>query len=137
VFLTWKLSIDQTSQQKSRAVGFLWLIAILERKRIPRSILKDVPDLTISAGALKALGLVTVRLTSNSLQLHRLVQRFFHLVVIVLKQRPHGNHYDTFLSVQEATQRSFLKGASVRLLVGNTCRQNLGIDSVVCLPGVS
>ena len=78
VFRTWKLSFDQISQQKPRAAELLFLLAMLDRQSIPRSLIK-VPEVVTSLGTLQSFNLITTRAGSQSFQLHRLVQRFVQL----------------------------------------------------------
>lgn len=78
VFRTWKLSHDQIKQQKPRAAELLSLLAMLDRQSIPKSLLK-VPEVTTSLGVLQYFNLVTPRAGLQSIQIHRLVQRFVQL----------------------------------------------------------
>ncbi len=78
VFRTWKLSHDQIKQQKPRAAELLSLLAMLDRQSIPKSLLK-VPEVTTSLGVLQSFNLVTTRAGLQSVQIHRLVQRFVRL----------------------------------------------------------
>lgn len=78
VFRTWKLSHDQIKQQKPRAAELLSLLAMLDRQSIPKSLLK-VPEVTTSLGVLQSFNLVTPRVGLQSVQIHRLVQRFVQL----------------------------------------------------------
>ena len=78
VFRTWKLSYDQIKQQKPRAAELLSLLAMLDRQSIPKSLLK-MPEVTTSLGVLQSFNLVTSRAGLQSLQMHRLVQRFVQL----------------------------------------------------------
>ena len=75
VFRTWKLSHDQIKRQKPRAAELLSLLAMLDRQSVPKSLLK-VPEVTTSLGVLQSFNLVTTRAGLQSVQIHRLVQRF-------------------------------------------------------------
>ena len=79
VFRTWKLSHDQIKQQKPRAAELLYLLAMLDRQSVPKSLLKKVPEVTTSLGVLQSFNLVTARAGLQSVQIHRLVQRFVRL----------------------------------------------------------
>ena len=79
VFRTWKLSHDQIKQQKPRAAELLSLLAMLDRQSVPKSLLKKVPEVTTSLGVLQSFNLVTTRAGLQSVQIHRLVQRFVRL----------------------------------------------------------
>ena len=85
VFRTWKLSYDQIKQQKPRAAEILSLLAMFDRQSIPRSLLK-MTEVTTSLGVLHSFNLVTSRAGLQSLQMHRLVQRFIQLSL----QRDHA-----------------------------------------------
>lgn len=78
VFRTWKLSHDQIKQQKARAAELLSLLAMLDRQSAPKSLLK-VPEVTTSLGVLQSFNLVSTRAGLQSVQIHRLVQRFVQL----------------------------------------------------------
>ena len=78
VFRTWKLSHDQIRQQKPRAAELLSLLAMLDRQSVPKSLLR-VPEVTTSLGVLQSFNLVTPRAGLQSVQIHRLVQRFVRL----------------------------------------------------------
>ena len=78
VFRTWKLSHDLIKQQKPRAAELLSLLAMLDRQSVPKSLLK-VPEVTTSLGVLQSFNLVTTRAGLQSVQIHRLVQRFVRL----------------------------------------------------------
>ena len=78
VFRTWKLSHDQIKQQKPRAAELLSLLAMFDRQSVPKSLLK-VPEVTTSLSVLQSFNLVTTRAGLQSVQLHRLVQRFVQL----------------------------------------------------------
>ena len=78
IFRTWKLSHDQIKQQKPRAAELLYLIAMLDRQSVPKSLLK-VPEVTTSLGVLQSFNLVNTRAGLQSFQIHRLVQRFVQI----------------------------------------------------------
>ena len=78
VFRTLEVSYDQIKQQKPRAADLLSLLAMLDRQSIPKSLLK-MPEVTTSLGVLQSFNLITTRTSSQTFQLHRLVQRFVQL----------------------------------------------------------
>ena len=80
VFRTWALSHNQIKLQKPRAAELLYLLAMLDRQSIPKSLLK-VPEVTTSLNVLQSFNLVTSRAGSQSYQMHRLVQRFAQLSI--------------------------------------------------------
>lgn len=80
VFRTWKLSHDLIKQQKPKAAELLSLLAMLDRQSVPKSLLK-MPEVTTSLGVLQSFNLVTSRAGLQSVQIHRLVQRFVRLAL--------------------------------------------------------
>ena len=77
---TWLLSYKKIEQQKPRAAELLCFLAMFDRQSIPMFILK-LPELITSLGVLQAFNLVTSRAGSQSFQIHRLVQRFVHILL--------------------------------------------------------
>lgn len=81
VFRSWKLSFDQIKQQKPRAAELLSTLAMFDHQSIPKSLLKDIPELTTSLNVLLSFSLVTARAGSQGFQIHRLVHRFIKIAL--------------------------------------------------------
>ncbi|KAI4255045.1 MAG: hypothetical protein L6R42_006933, partial [Xanthoria sp. 1 TBL-2021] len=81
VYRTLKLSYDQIKEQKPRAAELLCLLAMLDRQSIPKSLLRQIAEVTTSLGTLQSLNLVTSRAGLQSFQMHRLVQSFVRISV--------------------------------------------------------
>ncbi|KAI4112130.1 MAG: hypothetical protein LQ339_000138 [Xanthoria mediterranea] len=88
VHRTLKLSYDQIKQQKPRAADLLCLLAMLDRQSIPKTLLRQIAEVTTSLGTLQSFNLVTSRAGMQSFQMHRLVQSFARISV----QRDNAAH---------------------------------------------
>ncbi|MCJ1438287.1 hypothetical protein MMC27_007675 [Xylographa pallens] len=78
VMRTWKLSFDQISKEKPRAVQILSLMAVLDQHGVPRSLLRKTDETEIgfktAIGALQAFSLISVGKGKNAtFRMHRLV----------------------------------------------------------------
>lgn len=77
VIRTWKLSFDLISKQKPRAAEILSLMAVLDRHRIPKNLLRNHTDrnndITTALGTLQAFSLIKAE-GDGEYALHRLVQ---------------------------------------------------------------
>lgn len=80
VFRTWNLSYNQIKDQKPAAADLLCFLSMLDRRSIPKFLLK-MPEATTSLNVLQSFNLVTTRAGSKTFQLHRLVQRFVQLSI--------------------------------------------------------
>ena len=78
IFLTWKLSFDQISNEEPRAAEMLSLMAFLDRQGIPEMILRREDDLNVedtnAIGTLQAYSLITAESDDETYSMHRLVQ---------------------------------------------------------------
>jgi tetratricopeptide (TPR) repeat protein len=78
VFLTWKLSFDQISEEEPRAAEILSLMAFLDRQRVPEMLLRRGGDLDVkdtnAIGTLQAYSLITAETGDETYSMHRLVQ---------------------------------------------------------------
>ena len=78
VIRTWKLSFNQIMKQQPRAAEMLSLMAVLDRQRIPKTLLcsyvGDVLDLTVALGTLQAFSLITAEEGGMNFEMHQLVQ---------------------------------------------------------------
>ena len=78
VMRTWKLSFDQISKEKPRAVQILSLMAVLDQHGVPRSLLRRTDETEIgfktAIGALQAFSLISVGKGKDAtFRMHRLV----------------------------------------------------------------
>ena len=82
IFRTWKLSFDQIRRERPRATEILSLMTMLDRQRIPESLLQrpggNDADFTMAMGTLEGFSLITRELEDGMLGLHRLVQLSVH-----------------------------------------------------------
>ena len=78
VIRTWKLSFDQITKQKPRAAEILSLMAVLDRRGIPKTLLRRSDErgieFTTALGTLQAFSLITSEKGGAILEMHRLVQ---------------------------------------------------------------
>ena len=78
IFLTWKLSFDQISEEEPRAAEILSLMAFLDRQGIPERLLRRGEDLDVkdtnAIGTLQAYSLITAERDDETYSMHRLVQ---------------------------------------------------------------
>ncbi|MCJ1322429.1 hypothetical protein MMC15_007777 [Xylographa vitiligo] len=78
IMRTWKLSFDHIEKQKPRAAEMLYFMAVIDRQRIPKSLLrknneKEIEFVT-ALGTLQAFSLVNTQKGGEFVELHRLVQ---------------------------------------------------------------
>ncbi|MCJ1392735.1 hypothetical protein MMC18_005606 [Xylographa bjoerkii] len=78
VMRTWKLSFDQISKEKPRAIQVLSLMAVLDQHGVPRFLLRKTDEteigFKIAIGALQAFSLISVGKGKNAtFRMHRLV----------------------------------------------------------------
>ena len=75
---TWKLSFDLVRKRKPRAVEILGLMAVLDRQRIPVSLLRRdgerIIDFTPAMGILRSFSLIEAEKGGEVFAMHRLVQ---------------------------------------------------------------
>ena len=78
VIRTWKVSFDQIRKQKPRAAEILFLMAVLDRQGIPKTILwrdgERGTKFTTALGMLQAFSLIAAKKGGESFEIHRLVQ---------------------------------------------------------------
>jgi len=78
VFLTWKLSFDQILSQEPQAANLLSLIAMLDPKRIPESLLRSFVakevEFRMAIGTLDGFALITQHIGGEAFTIHPLVQ---------------------------------------------------------------
>jgi tetratricopeptide (TPR) repeat protein len=78
IFRTWKLSFDLIREQEPRAAAMLSLMAMLDRQKIPETLLrrKDERDISFvtAIGTLNGLSLITKEVGKETFTIHRLVQ---------------------------------------------------------------
>jgi tetratricopeptide (TPR) repeat protein len=78
VFRTWKLSFNQIRVQEPRAAEMMSLMAMLDRREIPESLLKEPDDNDINfltaIGTLKNYGFIVQEIDSETFAMHRMVQ---------------------------------------------------------------
>jgi len=78
VFLTWKLSFDQILLQEPQAANLLSLIAMLDPKRIPESLLRSFVEKEVefrmAIGTLDGFALITQHIGGEAFTIHPLVQ---------------------------------------------------------------
>jgi len=78
VFLTWKLSFDQILLQEPQAANLLSLIAMLDPKRIPESLLRSFVEKEVefrmAIGTLDGFALITQHIGGEAFAIHPLVQ---------------------------------------------------------------
>ena len=96
VFRTWKLSFDLIREQEPRAAEMLSLMAMLDRQKIPETLLrrKDERDINFVAaiGTLNSLSLITKEVGKETFAIHRLVQLSVH---VWLEQHNEKQRYAT------------------------------------------
>ena len=77
VVRTWKLSFEHITKQNPQAADLLALIAVLDRQRIPKSLLQQGWERNIdflkALGVLKAFSLLNVEKDGSTFEVHRLV----------------------------------------------------------------
>ncbi|MCJ1435790.1 hypothetical protein MMC27_005165 [Xylographa pallens] len=78
IMRTWKLSFGHIEKQKPRAAEMLYFMAVIDRQRIPKSLLrknneKEIEFVT-ALGTLQAFSLVNMQKGGEFVELHRLVQ---------------------------------------------------------------
>ena len=77
VVRTWKLSFEHITKQNPQAADLLALIAVLDRQRIPKSLLQQDWERNIdflkALGVLKAFSLLNVEKDGSTFEVHRLV----------------------------------------------------------------
>ena len=83
IFRTWKLSFDLVREQEPRAAAMLSLMAMLDRQKIPETLLriKDERDINFvtAIGTLNGLSLITKEVGKETFAIHRLVQLSVHV----------------------------------------------------------
>jgi len=82
VFRTWMLSFNQIRDQEPHAAEILSLMALLDRREIPESLLKDPQDrdidISTALGTLKTFALIVQEADGQTFAMHRLVQLSIH-----------------------------------------------------------
>jgi nucleoside phosphorylase/Tfp pilus assembly protein PilF len=83
VFRTWKLSFDLIREQEPRAAAMLSLMAMLDRQKIPETLLRRKGERDINfvtaIGTLNGLSLITKEAGKGIFTMHRLVQLSVHV----------------------------------------------------------
>jgi tetratricopeptide (TPR) repeat protein len=83
IFRTWKLSFDLIREQEPQAAAMLSLMAMLDRQKIPETLLrrKDERDINFvtAIGTLNGLSLITKEVGKETFAIHRLVQLSVHV----------------------------------------------------------
>src|ERR1700722_5823880 len=78
VIRTWKISFDQIRKQKPRAAEIFSLMAVLDRQRIPETLLRKgcerETEFATALGTLQAFSLISVEKGGTNFEIHRLVQ---------------------------------------------------------------
>ncbi|MCJ1380713.1 hypothetical protein MMC17_003821 [Xylographa soralifera] len=78
IMRTWKLSFDHIEEQKPRAAEMLLFMAVIDRQRIPKILLRKNSEKEIefvtALGTLQAFSLVNTQKGGEFVELHRLVQ---------------------------------------------------------------
>ena len=96
VFRTWKLSFDLIREREPRAAEMLSLMAMLDRQKIPETLLRrkgerDI-DFVAAIGTLNSLSLITKEVGKATFAIHRLVQLSVH---VWLEQHNEKQRYAT------------------------------------------